>query len=139
MSDNQNNFNNQKSEDYFENSIEENISLDEKENENNITKSNVNEKEKEEKRSIKNNQNALNINSELYFKKKENLNIGKNSDVDNKNENEIKKELINELIEKEKLLQQLITSNSELKAKIEYSNKKFEEIKTKIKNQEKEK
>ena len=135
MSDNQNNFNNQKSEDYFENSIEENISLDEKENENNITKNNVNEKEKEEKRTIKNNQN----NSELDFKKKESLNVGKNSNVDNKNENEIKKELVNELIEKEKLLQQLITSNSELKTKIEYSNKKFEEIKTKIKNQEKDK
>ena len=135
MSDNQNNFNNQKSEDYFENSIEEIISLDEKENENNITKNNVNEKEKEEKRSIKNNQN----NSELDFKKKESLNVGKYSNVDNKNENEIKKELVNELIEKEKLLQQLITSNSELKAKIEYSNKKFEEIKTKIKNQEKDK
>ena len=108
MSDNQNNFNNQKSEDYFENSIEEIISLDEKENENNITKNNANEKEKEEKRSIKNNQNTLN-NSELDFKRKENLNIGKYSKVDNKNENEIKKELINELIEKEKLLQQLIT------------------------------
>ena len=67
------------------------------------------------------------------------MNIGKYSEVDNKNENEIKKELINELIEKEKLLQQLITSNSELKAKIEYSNEKFEEIKTKIKNQEKDK
>ena len=67
------------------------------------------------------------------------MNVGKYSEVDNKNENEIKKELINELIEKEKLLQQLITSNSELKAKIEYSNKKFEEIKTKIKSQEKDK
>ena len=69
-----------------------------------------------------------NLSLELSEIINENININKN-----------KKELIKELLDKEKLLEQLINSNKELKTKIEYSRKKFEEIEEKMKIQEKEK
>ena len=62
--------------------------------------------------------------------------INKNIEYKKEHDN---RELINELIEKDKLLELLIKSNSELKSKIEYSNKKFEDISKKIEEQEKEK
>ena len=55
------------------------------------------------------------------------------------NEKETKEQLIKELLEKETLLNQLIKSNDELKSKIDYSNKRFEEIVAKMKDQEKDK
>ena len=55
------------------------------------------------------------------------------------NEKETKEQLIKELLEKEILLNQLIKSNDELKLKIEFSTKKFEEIEAKVKIQEKDK
>ena len=50
-----------------------------------------------------------------------------------------KKNLIDELIEKDNLLQMLIKSNNELTTKIEYSNKRYENIISKIEKQEQEK
>ena len=58
---------------------------------------------------------------------------------ENNNINQEKNELIKELLDKEKLLDKLINLNTELKEKIEYSNKKFEEIEETMKIQEKEK
>ena len=58
---------------------------------------------------------------------------------ENTNINQEKNELIKELLDKEKLLDKLINLNTELKEKIEYSNKKFEEIEETMKIQEKEK
>ena len=52
---------------------------------------------------------------------------------------QLQEELINEITEKEKYIELLITSNSELKAKIELSNSKYDEILSEIKIKEKEK
>ena len=122
--------------------IEEDISF-KKEEQNNINLNTVNNNENEKVNSIIQNIDTTPKISELNIKDNE-------EKIDNeKNENEIKpvivedienkKKLINELIEKEKLLEQLINSNNELKSKIEYSNKRFEEIVEKMNNQEKEK
>ena len=83
------------------------------------------------------------LESEIYSNGINSENISENvinnsngsKDLTNKN----KKELINDLIEKENLLELLIKSNNELKSKIEYSNKKFEEIINKVESQKNEK
>ena len=83
---------------------------------------------------------------ELKIKNKEKkiINKNKNSNIDNiinetTDKNKNKKELIKELLEKEKLLSQLINSNKELKEKIDYSKIKFKDILEKMDKQEKEK
>ena len=81
---------------------------------------------KEELNALINNNQELNIDKDINEKS---LN----------EEDQRKKELINEYIEKEKLLELLIKSNSELKSKIEHSNNKYEEIIKKLEEQEKEK
>jgi hypothetical protein len=62
-----------------------------------------------------------------------------NNNISNEMEEKNKKELIDELMEKDNLLQMLIKSNNELTTKIEYSNQRYENIVNKIEKQEQEK
>ena len=122
------NINDQRKEDESENSIEEEISTHKTES---LNEKNMN-KESEKQISIKGSQNII---SDSDFKNDELISFKVKPDIDN--DNEIKNKLINELIEKEKLLEQIVTSNNNLKSQIDYSNKKYEEILAKMKNQEK--
>jgi len=83
------------------------------------------------------------IESEIYSNGINSENISENVIINSNGSkdltNKSKKELINDLIEKENLLELLIKSNNELKSKIEYSNKKFEEIINKVESQKNEK
>ena len=118
--------------DEFDNLIEEDISIHENES---LNEKNEN-KESEKQKSIKDSQNIFNDSNN---KNDEEINFKIKPDIDNENDKEIKNQLIKELIEKEKLLEQLISANNELKSKIDYSNKRFEEIVAKMKDQEKDK
>ena len=135
MSNSQNISNEQRNEDEPEELIEENISFEDKGNIN--EKNNKNNNQKENEISITDNNNNEQNNSKSNIKNDEIITI--NIKPDNYKDDTDKKELINELIEKEKLLEQLITANNELKSKIDFSNKKFEEIVSKLKTQEKDK
>ena len=126
--------NEQRKEDEPEELIEENISFEDKGNIN--EKNNKNNNQKENEISISDNNNEQN-NSKSNIKNDEIITINIKPDI--YKDDTDKKELINELIEKEKLLEQLITANNELKSKIDFSNKKFEEIVSKLKTQEKDK
>ena len=133
---NENNiFNNLEREDEEE-LIEEDISYDKKENQNekNI---NINDNISEKEVSLLESNNVTRNKAKSIINQNEVITIKIKPDSLIVKEN--KEELINELIEKEKLLEQLITSNDELKSKINYSNKKFEEIVSKMKDQEKDK
>ena len=133
---NENNiFNNLEREDEEE-LIEEDISYDKKENQNekNI---NINDNISEKEVSLLESNNVTKNKTKSIINQNEVITIKIKPDSLIVKEN--KEELINELIEKEKLLEQLITSNDELKSKINYSNKKFEEIVSKMKDQEKDK
>ena len=133
---NENNiFNNLEREDEEE-LIEEDISYDKKENQNekNI---NINDNISEKEVSLLESNNVTKNKAKSIINQNEVITIKIKPDSLIVKEN--KEELINELIEKEKLLEQLITSNDELKSKINYSNKKFEEIVSKMKDQEKDK
>ena len=133
---NENNiFNNLEREDEEE-LIEEDISYDKKENQNekNI---NINDNISEKEVSLLESNNVTRNKAKSIINQNEVITIKIKPDSLILKEN--KEELINELIEKEKLLEQLITSNDELKSKMNYSNKKFEEIVSKMKDQEKDK
>lgn len=122
--------------------IKEDILLDEyeendKSNDNKMEDLNIKNDEENEKTSQKK------IDSEIFSNGVNSENISENVINNSKGSkdftNKSKKELINELIEKDNLLELLIKSNNELKSKIEYSNKKFDEILNKVENQENEK
>ena len=65
--------------------------------------------------------------------KKENKKSKKKKEKKQELDPQLQEELINEITEKEKYIELLITSNSELKAKIELSNSKYDEILSEIK------
>ena len=94
----------------------------------------TNEENLNKKSNENNNKNIFPISNEVINM----INTKITPDIVN-NEKETKEQLIKELLEKEILLNQLIKSNDELKLKIEFSTKKFEEIEAKVKIQEKDK
>ena len=120
---------------------EENKIYDETEEKSNKYKD-INKLKKTPTKNNNKNNTIISQKPELKIKNKEKKIINKNSNIDNiinETTDKNKKELINELLEKEKLLVQLINSNKELKKKIDYSKVKFKDILEKMDKQEKEK
>ena len=146
--DNNNNYNNENNEEIDQNNQnqQENENLPQ-ENENNNDNENNNEENNESEENVEVTEIGINTDElppeELQKLVENNKELLEENDVsnidheakDSNNNNQItvtKKELIDELNEKDKIFDLLVKSNQELKNKIEMSNQKYKEILDKI-------